>query len=579
MQAAGVLSKGNLLIKKAFSATLRGNTHKILMTKKSRPSSRRRKANAKHRHFVAGPMLALMIGVSILSGGFETSAQSPELSASVMRLSEGEVLSLGGGMQAISYSGEGFDLSADTPVFHGGSALIAGNGFVRLQIREWEVSGFHGAFHLSSNGDSFTVAALTTPALIRKGSHIMIVPSGMQWRSDAENALPLLPAGFALWTEGRTVSLLPERFFARQLQNLAFLANEDTSAFLPEVRTIEPWPLWTKFPSLRIGTAQEEATEEWNEEVLGYFRYLLEQGDAEKADAFMHNELYADLLSTSSVRTKLASIFPRLEKEGAARLLLLGYLMEKEDFWLISSLHPSFREETWGLFGPDLSREAMALRLFMLPQSLRAPEPVSTFVLQRWAYEAEHFVTGNATSTFVHTLVQHFLPFVSYFEEQGYPERSRKLARALSQIVENTEVSLPADIHASIKEALSFSRVSLEDPPPAPALEKVTEPVAEVVEVVEEKPEVASYTPDVVERRTYSVLRDIGALFLVDTAIDAVEPNTARVTNIVIPTSTGDQKFNFHYNVATGQIERVIVGNKEYPYSLSIEAFRDWVRA
>ncbi|PIQ75720.1 hypothetical protein COU78_03025 [Candidatus Peregrinibacteria bacterium CG10_big_fil_rev_8_21_14_0_10_49_24] len=521
-----------------------------------------------------------MLGISIIAGGLESPANASDLTGSVMRLSEGEVVSLGKGVQAIVYGGNGFTASDHTE-FSDGSAVVSANGLVQVRVGEWNVSGFHGAFHLSANTDALTVAALSTPVLVRKGSHMMIVPSGMQWRLNAENTLPLLPAGFALWTEGRTLSLLPERFFARQLQNLTFLPQADTSDFLPDTRSSEPWPLWTKVPDLRIGSSREQVQEQWNREALGYLRYLLEQGDAAQTDLFLHNALYADILSSEDARIMLEEVLTHLEAESPTRTLLLTYLIENEDFWLLSSLHPTFREETWALFGPHQSTEALALRLFMLPESLRAPKPVTAFVLQRWAYEAEHFVTGSSAAAFVRTLVQHFLPLVSVFEGQGYPERSRMLANALSHIVENAEVALPEESASALQAALSFSRVSLDEPPPpAPKPEPVQKPApaAPVVTVKQEEAPAPSYTPDVVERRTYGVLRDIGALFTVETAIDAVEPNIARVTNILFSTPTGDRKFNFHFNVATGRIERVVVGNKDYPYSLSVEAFRDWVQ-
>ena len=106
--------------------------------------------------------------------------------------------------------------------------------------------------------------------------------------------------------------------------------------------------------------------------------------------------------------------------------------------------------------------------------------------------------------------------------------------------------------------------------------EVVPAPVVEVKQ--EEAVEVSSYSPDVVERRAYTVLRDIGALFTVETTIDAVAPNTAQVRNIIFSGKSGDRTVDFHFDVAKGEIRQVILGNKEYPYSLTVEAFRDWIQ-
>lgn len=555
-----------------------------------------------HRHFVAAPLFAFVVALSLLQGVLPGNMQEPALEASVMRLSDGEVVRLSSGMQAIVYSGEGFDLSGDTPVLTEGSALVSGPGLLALHAADFALSGLAGAFHVSYHGDAVTVAAITTPVLVRQGTRIGLVPAGTQWRSPESGILPLLQAGYPLWLGAREVQPLPDRFVQRQIADLAFLPATDAIALLPESRESEPLPLWTKAPALRIGESRTEAEESWRDEVVGAYRFLVEQGDANAADVFLHDERYAPVLSSPEVRKALISLLMGLPEGATTRLPLLSFLAEDEDVWLLLSLHPTWREETWSVFGDHKNAEALSLRAFFLPESLRSPEPVSAFVIQRWAYEVRSLATPERATPLMSAVAGQVLPLISMFEEQGYPERSRRLARGLLEAAESVEQSLSPDLLASLTPLESLGRVNIDTPPPPPYVEPVPvgESPAEAVAAPAEEPaeqpaepepvplpeppvdivpvEPPAYAPDVVERRTYTVLRDMGALFTVETTIEAVAPNTAQVRNILFSTNTGEQKFHFHFDVAKGEIDHVIIGSKEYPYSLTVEAFRDWLR-
>ena len=546
----------------------------------------RKKQPKSHRHFVAVPLAALIVSISVLDGALPVAAQ-PELSASVTRPSEGEALSLPRGMQAILYSGRGFSIVDRSVAFEDGSALVNSDGLMTLTVAGNRISAFSGAFYLSYFGDDISIAAVNTPVLVRDGSRLMVVPAGMQWRTGDADKLPLLQAGYPLWLQARQVQEFPNRFLIRQLQNLAFLPEKED--VLPPVRSFGPLPLWTKLPTLKVGTARESAEQAWQEEVLGTLRGLIESGDGDATDAFLRDERYREVFASEEAYALFVALLLRQSEESLMRSLLLSYLIVDENFWLLASLHPDLREETWALFSQHENPEARTLRLFLLPTSNVTAHAVSSSVMQRWVYELSKLERGEKAQQLVQAIVEQHLPLVSTFEERGYPERSRTLATALLTLVEKTQISLASDLSSELSELTSFERMSLETPPPVelpdPEEEQVEEVVVEepvvIVDIEVEQPEeepVFSYSPAVVERRTYTLMRDIGALFTVETEIDAVAPNTARVRNIVFPADKGDYTLDFHFDVAKGEVNQIVMGSREHPYPLSLEAFRDWIR-
>ena len=542
----------------------------------------RKSVPKKHRHFVAAPLAALIVSISLLDGVLPAGSQAPELSASVMKLSEGEVFRLPQG-KAMLYSGQGFTVSPESIVFENGSALVSTEGFLEFAVAGKKVSTVAGAFYLSYFGGDLTIAALTSPVLFRDNARLMVVPVGMQWKVPAEEKLPLLQAGYPLWLEARQVQAFPERFFVRQLQNLAFLPSEEDA--LPPAGS-EPLPLWMKFPALRIGAAQETVEQEWREEVFGALRKHVESGDRDALDAFLHKEEYIGVLQSDEVWKVMVRLYVRAQ-EDSVRSLLLSQLLSDEDFWLLASLHPDFRAEVWSSFAEQKNPEAVTLRLFLLPTSNMVQQAVPADAMRRWTYELSQLAQGEKAAALVGMMVEQHLPLVSVFDQMGYPERSRVLVLSLKKLVENTGVTLRQELTSELSALTSFDRMSLEELSPVEEQVLIEEEVKEeekevpapVVEVKQEEAvEVPSYSPDVVERRAYTVLRDIGALFTVETTIDAVAPNTAQVRSIIFSGKSGDRTVDFHFDVAKGEIKQVILGSREYPYSLTVEAFRDWIQ-
>jgi hypothetical protein len=73
--------------------------------------------------------------------------------------------------------GARIDYSLDSPVIEVGSVLINAAGKGSVQARDVRMIGLAGAFHITRGGEHLTVAALTTPVLLRSSDALLLIPA------------------------------------------------------------------------------------------------------------------------------------------------------------------------------------------------------------------------------------------------------------------------------------------------------------------------------------------------------------------------------------------------------------------
>ena len=539
----------------------------------------KRQTKKSHRHFVAAPAFALVVGISLLQGSFKASVvEHTSAEVVIMHLSEGEVSHLENGSQVTVYSGDGFDESGT--VFENGSALVTSDGVVHFTVGDMNVVALAGAFHVSYHGDDISIAALTAPVLIRDPLHRVLVPVGLQWRG-RDGGISRLSAGLQAWKADRSFDILPQRFTVRQLQNLSYLPAVDPESVLPARRIMLPVPLWSTLPALRMQGVLDRIQLAWDTQLLGAMRTRIESGDSASVQVLFDNPSYAEALRSEAASDMFIRLMNSLELDSAMNMLLLTHLVADEDIWLLSSIDPRWREITWTLFGPDAMKESIMTRLFALPASDKAPQAASTFLIDRWVQDilgiAGH-MNDDQRVELIEEVIETSIPLVAQAQRLGYPERARRLAEALQTLSKDVRDELPGDMVQTLKSYNDFEKIDVAAMLIEPVIEVVIEEeVVEVLDVVEVE-EIAQYSPEMVESRTYAILRDMGAVFAVNTEINAVEPNTARVRRVIFSTSSGDFTFDFYFNVVKGEISQIIQDGKEFPYSLSIETFSAWIK-
>ncbi|MDA1208651.1 MAG: hypothetical protein O2904_01310 [bacterium] len=536
--------------------------------------------NSSHRHFVAAPALALVIGISLFQGSYQASVS--ELSTGeevIMGLSEGVVSQLPSGAQVTVYSGDGFDASGSA--FLNGTALVSSDGVSHFTVGNMHIVALAGAFHVSYHSGDISIAALTTPVLVRDALHRVLVPSGLQWKGRDGN-ISRLSAGLVQWKADRKLDILPQRFIVRQLQNLSYMPSVDSADLLPASRNALPASRWSTLPALRMQGAQDRTQHEWQTQLLGTLRSRIESKDIHAVQSLLSVSDYGEAFQSEATTNMIIHLMHTLDLDSAMTMVLLTHLIVDEDIWLLSSLDPRWREVTWTLFGPDSMKESIMTRLFALPASDNAAQAASAFLIERWVQEILG-IAGRMDSDhsleFLEEVIATGIPLVADAQRLGYPERARRLAEALLTLGSSVHDKIPEEMLNTLQTYHEFEKINVAAmlvtlrQPQDDAPEEVVLPQAQ-----DDIEEVAQYSPDIVEARTYAILRDMGAVFAVNTEIRAMEPNTARVRRVIFSTAAGDLTFDFHFNIAKGEISQIIQDGKEFPYSLPLETFSGWIK-
>ncbi len=155
----------------------------------------------RHRHFVTFPVL-----VALIAAGFaDVSRELSHVAASVQSVFSGdsdEHFSLPSGIYGIVRGGtlaeqDGI-LSLD-----GGSAVIASSGIIRFQAGTAKLTAMDGVFQVSFGSRGITIAAVTSPVTVFSGDQRMVVPAGMQWTFNPDEAIVPLSSGFDAWMRAR----------------------------------------------------------------------------------------------------------------------------------------------------------------------------------------------------------------------------------------------------------------------------------------------------------------------------------------------------------------------------------------
>ncbi|MCB9808346.1 hypothetical protein H6770_03760 [Candidatus Peribacteria bacterium] len=167
----------------------------------------------KHRHLVALPLFLALIGLSCLS------LQPQSLPAMFVSGSE-ERFSLPSGIYGVLYRGS-FEEKEGVLSLEDGDLVLSTERIATVYAGDAVLTLLTGSAYVSYSDGKLTVAGLNAPVAVLYGDQRMIVPSGMQWSTDA--AIEPLTSGFALWMRARTPHRLPDTFMARKTQDLALV--------------------------------------------------------------------------------------------------------------------------------------------------------------------------------------------------------------------------------------------------------------------------------------------------------------------------------------------------------------------
>ncbi|MDP7477520.1 MAG: hypothetical protein QF442_03670 [Candidatus Peribacteraceae bacterium] len=526
----------------------------------------------RHRHFVALPMALALV---ILSSA-DMYAETSDVLSSVTSMFGGETdqrYSSESGVYGVVYSG-GEIVEEDTSVtLTKGSALLASKGGLTIDIGDARVFTFDGAVHITQGQSSFTVAAITAPALVSTGQQRMIIPIGMQWSFSSEG-IATIADGFDLWMQDRMPKSLPLHFLERVLIELSGVRIPD--ALLPP----EEHPLiidTVSLSDLLLPVSRLNEEEDRSAYLIGVFRAAVEQGGIDRITELLEHEEVSAALKSPEGRRALLFLLSGVDTQNTALLMvLLRESIDDSSVWLVSSLHPAYRDIAWVLDEPSISVEAELTRAFLLPISALSPQPFSDLILERFKTTLLTMLdrVGDPESL-VEYLLMVDMPLIDRLEERGYPRRAMYLADTLIDLIDaiSKKTVKMEDAYAKL---LARDQLDISPLPPKREFEEVS-PLPKKKEP-EPEPEV-TLTPEQVEGAAYRMLEDAEALFTVNTGIAAVSGNSARVTDILFSAATEDRSVTFTLNVVTRKVSDIVInGQSDFPYEPSFAAFVTWVR-
>ncbi len=520
-----------------------------------------------HRHFVAAPLVLL---VAILTLGTQ---DSPLWQASALEVPQpitveaGAEEAIGGGVSvAGGEEGASLETSGEEAKLLRGSILLKAEGFARLTVDPWTLTVLDGAaFVERAPSGALSVAAITSNVLVEDGNgRGVVIPVSKQWKG-TDGKLPSLDGDPLTWGEAAALRDIPQTFFREQRR----AAQGMTSTALPAAVSVipdlsgSPWML----PS-----AQSRSLERNGESVFGYIRSLLGEGEWPTLQAYLSRHDVRAFLQASPLTRQ---IFPPLALQSPdaqrASLLLLPFLAEDPDAFLLLSLHPVFHVTAWILPRPVLDGEKQALLLLSTPRADTLAEAFSEGIHARWLQAARDAV---ASAPLPHVLVQLFMEdganVLQGLQERGYLHRLVRYAEELGDLAElyaegspetGTALGRIRALQAQAASAVTATRAGggesgqPEQPAPPP-------------------PAAASLAPEEIRSLTYAALRDAGALFTVRTEIRPLTTGKAAVEGIIF----GGTAYSFEFDPVRRTVGRIVQGTSALPFSLPFGKFVEWAR-
>ncbi|MFA5273125.1 MAG: hypothetical protein WC353_03105 [Candidatus Peribacter sp.] len=526
------------------------------------------KTHLRHRHLVALPLFLAVLGLSVIPSLPQTSS----LIASTT--GRDNVITLADGAQMLLGEGADIDTSGPAPVLQKGSALIRTEGIVQIRTPVCDILTIAGAFHVVAGESLVTVSAITAPVLLSTAGHRAIVSPGQQMR--IASTLTGIEAGAASWQAARTSTALPGHFLREQLRALQNFPA--ASERLPASQSLIP-PDEPVIPSAQLAAAQERAREAWRIEILGSLRWYVEQKDDNGARAILTRPAFRTALADGRSLSSLVTLASRTE-DGAAGLrpLLVKFLTDRHDLWLLAALHPAFHTGAWVAGMPSLTPEEQVLLAFVLPLADRAPQGFSPVVVRWWQEEVSTFIAGQSDPlSLVEPLLTSLLPVVEQNIADNYPERAQRLAHALMTFSEPVSDQLPPELHKSL-----ISLQQRVDPHVElfPSSADSSSSIASVTSVSSASS--SSLPPIDPQERVRTVefaLEQAGALFSLQTKLEPSEDSqSVHVRDILFSSSKGDLPYAFDVNARTMQVSSIVQNGKLLPYPMEMDAFLQWVR-
>ncbi len=448
------------------------------------------------------------------------------------------------------------------------SSLIAGKSLMILQADGFTVEGWNGVFEADASAQQkLTIAALTTPVLLKRDLERWIVPVGMQLTiSDQPSALS---GSIADWISARRPLALPDHYLRERLPEadrlmtlLAIHPLVADQSFLP--------PLIGH--NFRLPAAEQEAKKHDASQRLADLSAVLNHGDVAAFDALISNPLTGDALNHADRQDLLTVLSLALSVKRDVQILSA---LNDADTVALLRFHPLLRDRVSLSSDAAANARLLLLSQMLIPVSDRDEAAVSPLAVQAWQNGWQMLAeSGALTSDTLNVVLPTITADIVALDTAGYPERARGYAAALVAGIEQLPDNLSADALVSLDQLRSVydiaRSVTSVDPVTVPAPAAVTAIPAAIIAPVGQV-----VMP---ENDVRSMLIAHGCMFTAQSALRQKEGGAYLVDSVVIGTPAGDTLISFTFDPVQNLVTDIEKDGQILPYSLSLEKYLEWVR-
>lgn len=496
----------------------------------------------KHRHVLLAPVFFVAVCMMLRSATIDTIAKTlPEVATQ-----SGDVQDLGNGTQIAVTSASTYSAEPDAISLHQGSMLLRSKGMVNVSVSQsGSVLGWNGGLALLRSRTMLTVAALTTPAIVRFDEAVLLVPQGMQARISMEEATSTGVTTLSLLTSSLP-DILPSQYLLEQQRRLAAFPIAAMSAY-PQAVTLDA--------VLRGGDSHENAEQEY-----ALLLSILEDDHATALELIRKDGF--TVFSGDRGQQFLSTILS-LEDSAALRTALLPFA-SGSDLRLLLAMHPQTREQ--GLLAVTSAVQGSDALLIELPLFDLAPDAIPEWISSRLT---KQIVPTIARSSNPLIAAEQFFAILQlsleHMRTHGYANRLQRY-RALAEDVAEPYATLLNEKQQS----LLGSVLTLRNP--LPDVTKQASSASSTASRRLSSGEEASLTANI-----RSFLLSHGAMLTKDTTFSAPFEGVVVVKNIVFATSQGDQLFSFDFHTDSHTLSSIVRSGQKQSYGVALEEFLRWI--
>ncbi len=540
----------------------------------------------RHRHFLAFPVFIVLLGGALLMGALRLQADvfvdSADVHVTQIRATGGDrAFSFPDGLYG-SVREDGVLLRDDSGLsLQDGVMIAASQGVIPVQVDKVRLLGFHGGMLVTKNGQKFSVMTLTAPVLLSRGDFRMIIPQGMQvdWTSSDE-----IPSTFQM------EHLLDAKRRIHSPLRAVLEAERDRLAALPQ-GSLPLFPPSSALPSisqlLMLPGSSQRMDRETDRSQLAALQVALIAGDKSANQILAEDRMRLQLSSPHLPDAVLPILLANAERIPSAAHKLMGYL-QNPDLWLLLSFHDQYRRAAWADAGP--------ITMPLIPRQQRWMElplcdngqPIPARMIEQWGSEVATYVQSlPEPHEFVLSLLRLLRDERAFVEEQGYPERLRRYAKAIQTIVGPVAPGLTAEGQSLYAQWLGIDDIPpYADPPPPPDADfpefssssLPSQPSSPSDSISSSSKPVLLFDSPATEAHARQMLLDAGAVITLTTDVHAEAPTRVRVTNLLVASDAGDSPFDIVFNPESRQVTDIHRAGQLLPYPLELGAFVEWAK-